>query len=333
MTATPAPETPDVPTLAQTKKSGLAYVLRSISFSHYNEKARWTLDYYKVPYVEYRSLPICHIFSMFSHRAKERPATGGTSFVTPHLTATPLKDSAKASAPIEAVVLNNSTKILQFLSSQYAASPSKETKKDTTEEAAPMNLYTDDEATAAKILSLEERFDKMIGPHIRRYMYYELLLKSPSSVGRSMGQHENAGPLQVLIWTLCFPLIRWILVRFIHINEVSAMRSKDILKREFEHISRVLESGPPGPAYLIGNKFTAADLTLASLGGLLVGVSEEEGFGAWVPKKESLRPEAAAFCDELRSMTAGQHILECYKLHRGTKAPGSRYGFSLFGLW
>lgn len=111
------------------------------------------------------------------------------------------------------------------------------------------------------------------------------------------------------------------------------MRSKEILKREFEHISRVLESGPPGPAYLIGNEFSAADLTLASLAGLIVGVNETDGYGAWIPKKESLRPEAVAFSDELRNSTAGQHIVECYKLHRGTKAPGSRYGYSLFGLW
>ncbi|GJJ75736.1 hypothetical protein EMPS_08094 [Entomortierella parvispora] len=332
MTAASAPEITGTSTADQSKKANLSFVLRSISFSHYNEKARWALDYYKVPYVEYRSLPICHIFSMFNHRAKERPTTGGgTKFVTPHLTATPLNESAQASAPIEAIILNNSTKIMQFLSNQYAASP--KTMDDATAEAAPMNLYTDDEATATKILSLEERFDKMIGPHIRRYLYYELLLKSPSSVGRSMGQHENAGPLQVLIWTLFFPLIRWILVNFLHINDVSAMRSKDILKREFEQISRVLESGPPGPAYLIGNQFTAADLTLASLGGLVVGVNEEDGYGAWIPKKDNLRPEAVAFCNELKATTAGQHIVECYKLHRGSKAPGSRYGFSLFSLW
>ncbi|KAG0056582.1 hypothetical protein BGZ83_004364 [Gryganskiella cystojenkinii] len=309
----------------------LSFTLRSISFSHYNEKARWALDYYKVPYVEYRSLPICHMISMFNHRSKERPANGGTGFVTPHLTVTPeAKENADSAAPIEAVILNDSTKILQFLSSQYAAQPSSKTATTTD---APKNLYTNDEATATKIMTLEDRFDTMIGPHVRRFMYYELLFQSPSSLGREMGQHDNAGRLQMFVWSLFFPLFRYILIKFLHINEVSAMRSKDILKREFEHVSRVLESGPPGPAYLIGNEFSAADLTFASLAAMVVGVNEEDGYGAWLPKKDRLRPEALTFCEELRATTAGQHIVECYKLHRGTKAPGSRYAFSFFGLW
>ncbi|KAG0353623.1 hypothetical protein BGZ54_002157, partial [Gamsiella multidivaricata] len=256
-------------------KDRLSFSLRSISFSHYNEKARWALDYYGVPYVEYRSLPLCHIISMYNYRAKVRPAPGSSPFVTPFLMGTPT--SADASSD-EKIIINDSTQILQFLSDQYAAPANSNGPL-----SGPANLYSDDEATKEKILALEERFDAMIGPHIRRYMYYEILCRAPSSVGRGLGQHGNAGALQ-----------KW--------------------------------SGPPGPAYLVGNQLSAADLTFASLAGLAVGVTQEDGLGAWVPPVEQLGPEAREFCEELRQTTAGKHVLECYKLHRGQKAPGSSYG-------
>ncbi|KAG0377613.1 hypothetical protein BGX24_005775 [Mortierella sp. AD032] len=313
----------------QDKHDQTALTLRSIAFSHYNEKARWALDYYKVPYVEYRSLPMCHVISMFKHKSKtSTPGAGATAYVTPHLTIEPKDDGASEDKTREKITLNDSTKIVEFLSDQYAAPANSNGRH-----SASPNLYTNDEASRTKVQALEERFDKMIGPHVRRAVYYEILVKSPSSVGRSLGQHNNAGKLQTWIWSIFFPIIAYLLCKIMHINEVTASRSRDILKREFEHISRVLESGPPGPAYLVGNQFTAADLTFASLGGLVVGVTEEEGYGAWVPKLSAFRPEGKAFMEELRQTTAGQHILECYKLHRGHKAPGSSYGFKCFGLW
>ncbi|KAK5821964.1 hypothetical protein F5H01DRAFT_163425 [Linnemannia elongata] len=306
-----------------------ALTLRTIAFSHYNEKARWGLDYYKVPYIEYRSLPMCHMISMFKYKAKTRPpGPGGSVFVTPHLTVEPINNNNNKDKEKETITFNDSAKILEFLSDQYAAPANSNGKS-----SASPNLYSNEEASKTKIQALEERFNTMIGPHVRRAIYYEILLQSPRSVGRSLGKHDNAGKLQSWIWSLFFPIFAWMLCKVMHINETSASRSRDILKREFEHISRVLESGPPGPAYLVGNQFTAADLTLASLGGLAVGVNEEDGYGAWVPKMDEMRPEGRKFMEELRATTAGQHILECYKLHRGHKAPGSGYGFSFFGLW
>ncbi|KAF9948957.1 hypothetical protein BGZ72_009172 [Mortierella alpina] len=308
------------------KLTQLNFSLRTIGISHYNEKARWALDYYRIPYVEYRAMPILHMISMFKHRASTRPGPANTSCVTPYLCAS---DASQASK----VTFNDSSEIAQFLSDQYAAPPNSKQSDSASSSSPRPSLYSNDAATKAKIVALEERFGKMIGPHVRIYVYNEVLLHSPKSVGKAMGQHDNVGRLQTWLWTFFFSLFSWLLVKSLRISDRSAARSKEILKREFEHISRVLESGPPGPAYLVGNQFTAADLTLASLGGAAVGIGREDGYGAWVPQLTSLRPEARAFCEELRQTTAGKHILECYKLHRGEKAAGSSYGFSFFGLW
>ncbi|KAF9112536.1 hypothetical protein BGX27_003215 [Mortierella sp. AM989] len=312
----------------QANKGRLSYSLRTISFSHYNEKARWALDYYGIPYIEYRSLPILHAFSMLKYRTKAFRRPGAmTPFSTPCLTGT---TAIEGSSDKERITLNDSTDILGYLSEQFSAPPNAGKSAST---SAPPNLYSDDAATKEKIQALAKRFDTMIGPHVRRYFYYELMFHSPSSVGRSIGQHNNAGKLQMWLWALFFPVFSFILVRIVHATHKSGPRSRDILRREFEHISRVLESGPPGPAYLVGNQFSAADLTLACLGAVVVGITQEDGYGAYVPPISQLRPEAQAFCQEMRETTAGKHILECYKLHRGQKAPGSSNGSSFFGLW
>ncbi|KAF9186127.1 hypothetical protein BGZ51_005637 [Haplosporangium sp. Z 767] len=306
------------------KKAQFNFSLRSIVFSHFNEKARWALDYYQIPYIEHRYMPLCHMLSMFKYRSQGTPAPGCSNFATPFLMVTPKTADDPSGMNQDKnenkVTLNDSTAIVEFLSEQFATPHTN-------------SLYSNDSAAKAKIMSLEDRFDTMLGPHVRRYFYNEILLHSPKAIGQSLGQHDNVGRLQAWVWMVFYSVFAWILVRFLRVNEISAARSKDIIKREFEHISRVLESGPPGPAYLVGNQFTTADMTLASLGGILVGVTNEDGYGAWVPRLTQLRPEAQAFCAELRAMTAGQHILECYKLHRGGKAPGSSYGYSFFGLW
>ncbi|KAF9275686.1 hypothetical protein BGZ68_010594, partial [Mortierella alpina] len=232
----------------QNKQTQLNFSLRTICFSHYNEKARWALDYYRIPYVEHRSMPLLHMISMFKYRASSRPSLANTSCMTPYLSASP---SSSASDDLASEVkLNDSTKIVEFLSDQYAAPPNSKQSDSSSSSCQPPNLYSDDAATKAKILALEERFDKMIGPHVRSYVYNEVLLHAPKSVGRAMGQHGNVGRLQAWIWAVFFSLFSWMLVRFLRISDKSATRSKDILRREFEHISRVLESGPPGPAYL-----------------------------------------------------------------------------------
>ncbi|KAG0305032.1 hypothetical protein BGZ98_004660 [Dissophora globulifera] len=310
----------------QEQRHGLRFSLRNIAFSHFCEKARWTLDYYGVPYVEYRSLPWMHIISMFRHRATTVAGPECSPFSTPFLTCTPEDSTADATGG-RTIKLNDSTDILGFISDQFAA-PSDNSTID-----ASVNLYSDDAATKAKILALEERFDQMIGPHVRRTAYYEIFVKAPRSVQRELGHHNNAGKLQSWLWSMFVPLWGWLIIKFFNINEVSAARSMDILKREFEHISHVLESNPTGSGYLVGSQFTAADLTLASLASIVLGVTHKEGYGAWLPPMTVMRPEGQAFCEELRQTTAGKHVLRCYQQHRGEKPPGSSYGYMFFGLW
>lgn len=249
--------------------------------------------------------------------ATRNPGFEATPLVTPFLTAVPANGE-------KTIRLHDSTKILEFLSDQVTGTQSRP------------NLYTTDPATKEKILALEDRIDIAIGTHVRRCLYYEILLKSPRSVARSLGGNGNVGKLQGWLWKLMLPLISLILRRHLKMSEESAAKSKEIIRGEFKYLSGLLESNPSangGPAYLIGNQFTAADLAMASLGGVMVGVNHEHGYGAWLPAVTDLPPDAQAFAEELLQTTAGKHALDCYRLYRGSKAPGSSYGSALFGLW
>lgn len=69
--------------------------------------------------------------------------------------------------------------------------------------------------------------------------------------------------------------------------------------------------------YLCSNTFSIADLTFAALSAPLVGVTKEDGYGAWIPalgdgSSEGLR----RYLYSLRSSRAGQHVLDMYKMHR-----------------
>ncbi|KAF9438312.1 hypothetical protein BGZ76_008700 [Entomortierella beljakovae] len=301
------------------------YRLNTISFSHYNEKARWALDYYKIPYVEYRSLPVLHGFTMFKYRVKGtlRVPDAITPLTTPVLVIPPARDGTKKKG--KQVIVRDSTGILNFLSDKHSSSVAGAPA------GASPNLYSDDEATREKILELEERFDNILGKNVRLWVYYEILLKCPNSVGRSLG-HDNAGKLQTKAWSAFFPIFSFFLSKLLKITETSAAESKESLKQEFDHISRLLESAPAGQTHLVGNQFTAADLTLATLAGPLVGITHNDGYGAKIPM-DQLRPEALEFMNELRETRAGKHIVECWKNHRGEKPPGSSYGYNFFGLW
>jgi glutathione S-transferase len=61
----------------------------------------------------------------------------------------------------------------------------------------------------------------------------------------------------------------------------------------FHELSERLETRP----YLCSDSFSAADLTLASLGGALVGITQDEGYGGYLPGlvKEGGDPEAIAY--------------------------------------
>ena len=113
-------------------------VLWQLRLSHYNEKARWALDYKQIPHIRHSLLPGVHI-------VEAQRLTGDTS-TTPVLT-------------LDGRSIGDSTRIIAAI-----------------EECWPQPaLYPEDTAQRRRALELEEFFDEELGPHIRRVFYHALL--------------------------------------------------------------------------------------------------------------------------------------------------------------
>ena len=112
-------------------------VLWQIRFSHFNEKARWTLDYKGIAHRRRSALPGLHVI-------RARRLYGGDAF--PVLV-------------LNGKVINDSSRII-----------------DTAERLHPdPPLYPDNETDRGLALDLQEYFDTELGPHIRRYLFYWVL--------------------------------------------------------------------------------------------------------------------------------------------------------------
>ena len=93
------------------------------------------------------------------------------------------------------------------------------------------------------------------------------------------------------------------------ISAESAQRALAAIDAIFAQVGQQLD----GRDYLVGDHFTAADLTFAALAAPLL--LPPAGFGAWLPSLDDFPPDFPGRA--LRTSRAGQHALQMYRLHRG----------------
>ena len=118
-------------------------VLWQFRFSHFNEKARWALDYKGIRHVRHPLVPGFHASTV-------RKMTGQTAMPVLRLNGRTIHDS---------------TRIIAALEETFPEPP----------------LYPRAPAERARALELEEFFDEELGPHIRRVGFH-LMLPDPGFV-------------------------------------------------------------------------------------------------------------------------------------------------------
>jgi glutathione S-transferase len=112
-------------------------VLWQFRFSHFNEKARWALDWKAIPHVRRSLVPGLHI-------PRVMWLTGQKAVPVLVVDGRPIPDS---------------TRIIEVLEARQPDPP----------------LYPHDAAQRRRALELEEHFDTELGPHIRRAVFHALL--------------------------------------------------------------------------------------------------------------------------------------------------------------
>jgi glutathione S-transferase len=248
-----------------------APVLWQIKVSHYNEKVRWALDLKRVPHKRVAPWPL------FGSLPAAWLMTRGITFPV-------LRLDGKA--------IGDSTAIIAALEQRYPTPP----------------LYPADPAERARALELEEYFDEVLAPALRRLVWHH-----SSSAPRTFFQSAfpDSSPLLRAAFRPSAPAVtRLVKLRF-GVTDATAAEAKGQVLAAMDRIEA--EIGPSG--YLVGDAFSIADLAGAALATPMVRPPERQYLPP-VPFPQPLQ----AFCDEIAARPAGKWVTEMFRRHRGVSA-------------
>ncbi len=263
--------------------------LVTIAFSHYNEKARWALDRFGVDYDDRRYLPAIHFFGViWATRGR-----GGRADRTSSRWSTPLliTDDGRR--------IHDSAQIVRYVSDRFS------TEKTT--------LFPSDHAAA--IEQIEQQVSVELGPYTRRLVYY-YLLGEPRRYGWLV--RHNAGLLQRAVYAGTGPLQRQAIRRGLQVTRPRMEQAVDRIRAEVEALGRQLGDRP----YLVGDRFTAADLAVACMLAPVLVPSRAEGYSATLPPPDDRPPELGVLIDEVRASPIGRHALRMFAQERHGSGDG-----------
>jgi glutathione S-transferase len=246
----------------------MAARLITIPFSHYCEKARWALARAGLEFVEEGHLPL------FTYLPLARAGAGRTvpAFIT-----------------AGGRVIADSTDILRHADA-HGQAPA----------LAPPEL--------PEAATLEDEFDRRLGPATRRLGYFHLL---PSVEGfRELIATADVPAWQRRAGRTARPLVVALLRRGLRIDAEGAARSRGVIDGVFADVAARLADGR---RYLCGDRFTTADLTFAALAAPVLAPS---AYARYLPSARHLPPGFVALVDELRATPAGAFALRIYADHR-----------------
>lgn len=186
--------------------------------------------------------------------------------------------------------VGDSTRILQALEERWPQPP----------------LIPSDPRQRQRALELEDYFDEQLGPHIRRAVYWELL-PYPEVVVPLFTDGANAASRALL--HAGFPALRVAMRQLMNIHEEPARRSRAKCVEVLDRLERELDGGD----YLVGDRFSVADLTAASL---FYPLALPPEFPYVAPRWEDLPQGARDFLGDLRERPGARWVAEMYRRHR-----------------
>ena len=170
-------------------------------------------------------------------------------------------------------------------------------------------LYPSDPEERRRALELEEYFDESCGPAARRVVFNDNLAEPEKFLGMFIGpDHPRLGLLKTLS-----PVLAPVLKRRYEIRPERVAQSRELVRAALGKVEE--EAGPAG--YLVGDSFTVADLTAASMLGVIV-VPPEFPYIKLHPDER-----AAQFREYRASLTDSpgyKWVEDMYARHRGTSA-------------
>jgi glutathione S-transferase len=107
---------------------------------------------------------------------------------------------------------------------------------------------------------IEDRADSIIGWHVRRLAYAEILPRFPQYA--KPGLFHNASRTHRFLGDMMWPVTRRLIMQAYGVTDTAAAESRSILEVELDWLDEKLGDGRP---YLAGDSFSKADVAVASL--------------------------------------------------------------------
>jgi glutathione S-transferase len=201
-------------------------LLWHIPISHYSEKARWALDYKRLPHRRRGVFGGVHMLAALL-------LTRGEHFTFPILV-------------VDGEAIGDSTQIIAELERRRPDPP----------------LYPDDPVERRRALDLEDHFDEELGPHIRLLGWHEIA-RDPERLaelsGRFLPPAVRGDPKAAVAagrYAAAFTSLRYGVK-----SEEAAERARQKVVAALDRLEAELD----GREYLAGDRFSIADLTAAAL--------------------------------------------------------------------
>ena len=170
-------------------------------------------------------------------------------------------------------------------------------------------LYPEDPERRRRALELEEFFDEHCAHELRRVMF-DPLLRHPELMAEATGvDRRRAGSAMGFL----FPVVNRAVRHKYEITPERTAQAREAVLAAMDRIER--ERGPSG--YLVGGKFTVADLTAAAILSPLVRPPEFP-YHQVDPARDP--EDLKAWREPLTEREAFKYVLEMYARHRGASA-------------
>ncbi|MEO0962720.1 MAG: glutathione S-transferase family protein [Pseudomonadota bacterium] len=241
--------------------------LHMFPMSHYNEKARWALDYKGVPHNRIPYMP-------GPHAGKIKKLSGQTQ--TPVIR---FEDGD---------VLAGSTDIVLEIEKRFPE---------------PALLPTDNDARV-RALELVEKFDGDIAVKERRSLFVHLI-EEPDYLCSMFAQGQT--PTRRFIYRRMLPLVKGVMRKAMDIHPDALEEGNTLTRQAFDFVAA--ETHDTG--YLVGNRFTIADLTAAAILAPSVQLDHVD-----MMKPRPVVPRVQAYLDLFADHPGARWVRTMYEQHR-----------------
>jgi len=193
-------------------------------------------------------------------------------------------------------VISDSTRILRYLD-RYAHNGNR--------------LYPDDSALRATVEQWEDRFDEELGIESRRWVYYHMM---PEPVSALAIATQGVPAMEKILAPLAFGLIKRMISKVLYATEEKVRAGVDLSRNIVAETDALLADGR---RYLLGDRFTAADLALACM---LAPFVMPPNYGIRLPTLDEVPESMRSDVQWFRQTRTGTYVLWLYEQERRHRA-------------